>query len=268
MSKSLKNFITIQDALKKNSCRELRIFFLLHSWNSTLDYSTSAMEEASSYSKTLRDFLLNVQVVLNDGSPDDSSRDEDLNGQFEELKSAVEAALCDNVDTKTALMKIKAFIGFCNKHLDAKKEKADRALLKEITAYIERLFEIFGVESSNDANQSVDVMPYLRALADFREAVRQEARTLKASKILELCDKLRDDVLPNLGVSLEDRENAKPAIKLVPRDELLREREAKRQAEEAKRLEKERKKAELAAKEAEKEAKRRVPPTEMFKGNS
>ena len=68
-----------------------------------------------------------------------------------------------------------------------------------------------------------------------------------------------------LGIRLEDRDNQPAALKFVPREELLKEREDKRLAEEAKLKEKERKKAELAAKEAEKEAKRRIPPTEMFK---
>jgi len=50
------------------------------------------------------------------------------------------------------------------------------------------------------------VMPYLQILAEFRENVRNEARTLKAVSILKECDKLRDDVLPNVGVRLEDKE--------------------------------------------------------------
>ena len=48
-------------------------------------------------------------------------------------------------------------------------------------------------------------MPYLSTLASFRDAVRLEARALKASNILAECDKLRDDVLPELGVRLEDK---------------------------------------------------------------
>lgn len=58
MSKSLKNFITIQDALKKNSARQLRIAFLLHSWKDTLDYSPKTMEMSVQYEK-----LLNVCSV-------------------------------------------------------------------------------------------------------------------------------------------------------------------------------------------------------------
>ena len=58
MSKSLKNFVTIQDALKKYSARQLRLAFLLHSWKDTLDYSDNTMEVAASYEK-----MLNVCVL-------------------------------------------------------------------------------------------------------------------------------------------------------------------------------------------------------------
>lgn len=47
-----------------------------------------------------------------------------------------------------------------------------------------------------------------------------------ATGILKLCDELRDDVLPNLGVRLEDGISP-PTIKLVDRDTLMKEREEK-----------------------------------------
>ena len=53
MSKSLKNFITIGESLKRYSARQLRLTFLLHSWKDTLDYSESTMDLAKSYEKTL-----------------------------------------------------------------------------------------------------------------------------------------------------------------------------------------------------------------------
>lgn len=109
------------------------------------------------------------------------------------------------------------------------------------------------------------VMPYLSTLAEFRTAVRDQARTLKATDILKLCDALRDDLLPALGVRLEDRDDGTPsALKLVPAEQLAKEREAKR-AEEARRAEeKERKRAELAAAQAAKDAQRKINPVEMF----
>lgn len=49
-------------------------------------------------------------------------------------------------------------------------------------------------------------MPYLNIIAEFRETVRNLARDLKAVNILQECDQLRDVVLPDVGVRLEDRE--------------------------------------------------------------
>ena len=59
MSKSLKNFITIKEALKRNTWRQLRFAFLLHSWKETLDYSDNTMNDAIQYEK-----FVNVRLLL------------------------------------------------------------------------------------------------------------------------------------------------------------------------------------------------------------
>nr|CAD7588779.1 unnamed protein product [Timema genevievae] len=59
MSKSLKNFVTIRDALNRHSARQLRLAFLLHSWKDTLDYSINTMDMAIQYEK-----LLNVSTFF------------------------------------------------------------------------------------------------------------------------------------------------------------------------------------------------------------
>ena len=48
--------------------------------------------------------------------------------------------------------------------------------------------------------------PYLQILSSFRDSVRIKARELKAFDVLQECDRLRDDILPNVGVRLEDKE--------------------------------------------------------------
>lgn len=60
MSKSLKNFITIQDALQKQDACELRLMFLLHSWKDTLDYSDNTMDMAVQYKKFMN---VSLQIV-------------------------------------------------------------------------------------------------------------------------------------------------------------------------------------------------------------
>lgn len=107
-------------------------------------------------------------------------------------------------------------------------------------------------------------MPYLTALAEFRNSVREVARAQKCTDILNICDALRDDILPNLGVRLEDREGAAGSIKLVDRETLLKERDAKKQAEAQKQALKEKKRQEAAAAAAVLEAQRKINPKEMF----
>lgn len=66
MSKSLKNFVTIKEALSRHTARQLRLVFLLHSWKDTLDYSDSTMQVALSYEKFLNvsEFITSILVVL------------------------------------------------------------------------------------------------------------------------------------------------------------------------------------------------------------
>ncbi|OWK17240.1 CARS, partial [Cervus elaphus hippelaphus] len=158
MSKSLKNFITIKDALKKHSARQLRLAFLMHSWKDTLDYSANTMESAL---------------------------------HFYKKKAAVHQALCDNIDTRTVLEEMRALVGQCNLYMAARKaarRRPHRVLLESIAHYLTHMLKIFGAieeESSlgfpiggagTSLNLESTVMPYLQVLSEFREGVRRIAR--------------------------------------------------------------------------------------------
>ncbi|KAH8404070.1 hypothetical protein KR215_009001 [Drosophila sulfurigaster] len=291
MSKSLKNFITIQEALKKHSSTQLRLAFLLHSWKDTLDYSENTMEMATQYEKFLNEFFLNVKdltrVVLTGKAMEQFTEwtqlEATLQSKFGEAQTQVHAALCDNIDTRSALDVVRELVSNTNIYIRDNKAKLNHLLLRKIATYITDLLHTFGAISgprggigfplgggSADSNNagSIDqetlVLPYVQSVAEFRNLVREQAKVLKAFDILKLCDELRDDVLPNLGVRLEDKDDGKFAVKLVDRETLLREREAKQAAEAERAAEKARKKQALEAAAAAKEAQRRVNPKEMF----
>lgn len=80
-----------------------------------------------------------------------------------------------------------------------------------------------------------------------------------------MCDKLRDEILPDSGVRLEDFDSKPTAIKFVGREAILRERKAKAKAEAEKLAEKERKKKELEEARAKKEELKKVHPKDLFK---
>uniref|UniRef100_F6UF61 Cysteine--tRNA ligase, cytoplasmic n=1 Tax=Monodelphis domestica TaxID=13616 RepID=F6UF61_MONDO len=285
MSKSLKNFITIKDALKKHSARQLRLAFLMHSWKDTLDYSSNTMESAIQYERFMNEFFLNVKDILR--APGDATgrfekweeQELELNRSFDDKKAAVHEALCDNVDTRTALEEMRALVGQCNLYMAARKaarKLPSRVLLETVAAYLTQMLRIFGAIEGDAAlgfpvgggasgtSLEATVMPFLQVLSDFREGVRKIAREKKVLEVLQLSDALRDDVLPELGVRLEDHEGLPTVLKLVDRDTLVKEREEKKQAEEEKR----RKKEEAARKKQEQEAakleKMKIPPSKMF----
>ncbi|KYN07250.1 PREDICTED: cysteine--tRNA ligase, cytoplasmic [Cyphomyrmex costatus] len=285
MSKSLKNFVTIQDALKKYSSRQLRLAFLLHSWKDTLDYSDNTMNMAVQYEKFLNEFFLNIKCKIRslgtnttiDSFIKWSDFEVKLNEKFYLAKHSIHKALCDNIDTRTVLNLIRELVTNCNVYMSQSKNP-NLFLLRDIAVYITKMFTIFGAISSsydsigfpiNDETVSTNVeetvMPYVKILVNFREKVRNCAKTLKAKDILQECDQLRDDILPNFGVRLEDSNEGECKVKLVNREELLKEKEIKIKLELQKILEKEKIKAEVAAAAAVKEGQKRIPPNDMFR---
>ncbi|KAH8277702.1 hypothetical protein KR018_003747 [Drosophila ironensis] len=293
MSKSLKNFVTIQEALQKHSATQLRLAFLLHSWKDTLDYSDNTMEMATQYEKFLNEFFLNVKDLTRHVISEEPRRQFDawteveagLQKKFNAAHDQVHAALCDNIDTRSALDAIRELVSASNVYIRDNKTRLNSLLLRNVATYITDLLHVFGAISgprggigfpmgggsgaqSAGADLETTVLPYVQSMAKFRNLVREQAKALKALDILKLCDDLRDNVLPNLGVRLEDKDGGQYAVKLVDRDSLLREREAKLAAEAEKAAEKERKKQAAAEAAAAKEAQRRVNPKEMFLGET
>ncbi|KAL9955644.1 hypothetical protein ACROYT_G036997 [Oculina patagonica] len=286
MSKSLKNFITIKEALERNSARQIRLAFLLHAWNATLDYSENVLREAEQTDKLFNDFFLNVKDILR--RPEDTTPsahnyhelEKDLQEKFMAKKAAVHDALCDSIDTPTALRQMQELVKQANIYISSKKEKKESPnhdLLEGVAKYLTQMLKIFGAIDEEQAigfpvasktaaaNHEEVAMPYVQLLADFREEVRNVAREEKVTKILQACDRLRDDSLPELGVKLEDLEGDHAVIKFVDKETLLKEKQQQLEEQEKKRKQKEEAKKKLEAERAAKEAKARIPPWELFK---
>lgn len=230
MSKSLKNFVTIQQALEKYTSRQIRFLFLLHSWSSTLDYSDHGMEKALTYEKLLSEFFLNVKTHIrsmkqlnhSDAYTKFDEQDIALNERFLAIKNQIHSALCDSIDTPSVMENIRQLVTTTNIYMNRINATINRLLLRNIAAYITRLINIFGLNSSTTtadeigftrsteqqaSNVNVEdiAMPYVEQFALFRDAVRTQAIAVKNKEILTLCDQVRNEILPELGVRLEDQ---------------------------------------------------------------
>ncbi|CAK1578254.1 unnamed protein product [Parnassius mnemosyne] len=276
MSKSLKNFVTISDALKRHTARQLRIAFLLHGWKETLDYSDNTMEMAIQTEKLFNEFFLTVKDALRSGYEEGCGglwgpEEQHLSAKLSAVKDQVHAALCDNIDTRGAIDSLRELVAAAHIYLRQTSPR-NSPLLAASARYVTDILHIFGavegprggigfpVGDTEGSCLEEAVLPYLEALGGFRARVRDAARAVGAAEVLALCDELRDRVLPELGVRLEDRAD-RTVVKLVSKEELMKEREEKKRAE----AEKQKKKQELLEAQRAKEEQKKIPPTEMFK---
>lgn len=173
MSKSLKNFITIkvryfffwfriyffssqkknknkkkQDALKDYTPRQIRMLFLLHSWSSILDFKKDSMTEAIAIETTIKNFFANVQAIARENSYDIAVGEQNMSADekklFAEINEAqvkVHEAMCDSIDTPTALSALLELIKSTNTYINSHK-KHNTAILLKSANFIQRILTV------------------------------------------------------------------------------------------------------------------------------
>ncbi len=287
MSKSLKNFKTIRDALQVYTPRQFRVCYLLHKYNAPMDYSEGTLAEAVNVDKMFSEFFLNVKAKLRDmGSIGEKNQhvgptEQQLLQKLEAAKSNIHRCLCDDFDTPGVVQVLIELIHDCNKIMTDKGLSIVilRMVAKTITNYLRPFGLIpnsteigFPLDSSSTGNKEETVAPILDAFIDFRQAVRNAAfAALKSndptldvksmsSLLLEEADKVRDNSLPSLGVRVEDESAVKSIWKLEDPEVLKKEQALKEAAENLKKQQRE----EALRRVKEKEERSKIPPSEMF----
>jgi len=271
MSKSLKNFITIQQALEHNTARQIRLCFLLHKYNSPMDYGDNTMSHAMITEKLFKEFFLNVKAVLREGNLEQVQKWNEetkvLQIALQDAQSKVDAAMRDDFDTPTVISTLVELVKATNVYIELP-EKV-HLVVRNVATYVTRIFKIFGLLSTDEigfdaggatGNREDTLAPVLNALMEFRSAVRDKARSSDMMGVLSECDRFRDDELPKLGIRLEDK-TGKSVWKLADPEELLREKE-QRDLELAR---KEEEKVKAAAEKACKDAMNAMAPEEFMK---
>lgn len=238
MSKSLKNFISIKEALKRYTARQLRFLFLQHGWNSTLIYKESSMQAAMAVDSTFTNFFANIQAAIEEagkavrveGTNDHGEEEKKLLNSFDLIRSSVHAALCDSFDTPKALNSLLELISQVNVYM--KSVKVSSEILIHIRSYVHKLYCVFGLEISSDStgksssgSNSIDVMSVMKEVSNFRDSIREFALSSDSeskSKLLGICDTLRKSLQP-FGVVFEDRANGSSLVKLLDPEQVARE---------------------------------------------
>ena len=269
MSKSLKNFITIQQALEINSGRQIRMLFLLHKYNSLMDYGDNTMSRALEAEKRFVEFFHNVKACLRKYDMKSVQKWDaatvDLQKSLHAAMDAVRDRLKDDFDTPGAMGVLADLVKTTNLYMEG--EYVVGLVVRNVAAYITKMFGVFGfamgelgfADGTSGSSREQMLAPVLDALMEFRYEVRDKARANDAGAILGLCDGFRDATLPPLGIRLEDKPDHS-VWKLADPQELVLEMQQK-EAEAARRAEE---KAARLAEEAKKEEMNKLPPIEYL----
>lgn len=208
MSKSLGNFFTIQEVLKKYDAEVIRYFLLYTHYRSPIDFAEKSLEEAKvSYSRlknAYQGLLSAIKSASKTGTLSD--KDGELIEQINRTHEKFLTAMDDDFNTREAIAALFEFSHFINKVLASATSSGDEAgqgyskaaLNQVLDRFLELskilgLFELGGKDSQTDGEISDKL---IELLVDLRQKLR-------ADKNFQLSDEIRDN-LKAMGIVLED----------------------------------------------------------------
>lgn len=233
MSKSLKNFVTIREALQKYTARQLRFLFVNQLWDKPMNFSESVMSEAIAKEKQFQNFFKIVKNVLRRTETDGETYVKGFeNAQIWGLgetelahllaitTTQVRERIEDNFDTPGALQALLNLASGVHSYLDKTATGSSLPLLvKEAAEYITQILVIFGLSTANVNNEigfgsdltnssggiESTVAPYINAACSLRDEVRAAAKDdLSKARLISITDNFRDYTMVDLGVRVED----------------------------------------------------------------
>ena len=137
-----------------------------------------------------------------------------------EKQQTVREAICDNFNTKEALNELFQLVKVMNDYLDSNPNDIKLPIVRQVTRFVFHILKCFGVyetsdypeltggeaEASGAGGKSFEeiIGPFVDELVKYRTEVISKAKG-DPSELFALSDKLRDEILPSLGIKVEDR---------------------------------------------------------------
>ncbi|CRG87280.1 cysteinyl-tRNA synthetase [Talaromyces islandicus] len=191
MSKSLKNFTTIREALTRKdwTSRSLRIVFLLGSWSGGVEITEELVSAGNSWEDKVNNFFLKMKD-LHLLKASTTGTDQSLKAALEATKTAVDEYLCDSFNTQAVMGAISDLISTFN---SADKSTVNVEHVEEVARWVTSMVNIFGLNGSASPEASeigwsgIDVpeeaKPYLYPLSTLRDSLREKARSKEGISI-------------------------------------------------------------------------------------
>ena len=194
MSKSLGNFFTIRDIVKKYPYNVIRFFILLGHYRSPINFSDELLAAAQTSLGRISNCVSQVAFALENGADSHSSDSETSKKLMDAVKAAEESFIGhmdDDLNSADAITDIFNLVTETNKAIAADDASADS--LKAAQAKIVELTGVLGVK----LDEAKEEIP-----AEVMELAQKRAEAKKA-KDFALADSIRDQITA-LGYSIKD----------------------------------------------------------------
>jgi cysteinyl-tRNA synthetase len=172
MAKSLGNFVTVKDFIKKYKYADiLKLFFLSAHYSQPMDYTDSRLQEA-------REALERIKILI-DKPVSSSKGPRVLNKDIEECRNKFIAAMDDDFNTPEGLAAIFDLIKITNKNI------SEPVFVNAARAVIRELLDIFGISLGTEMllSEEIGLKEYINARIKERERARKENKYDAADKI-------------------------------------------------------------------------------------
>ncbi|KAM6098187.1 putative cysteine--tRNA ligase, mitochondrial isoform 4-T4 [Theristicus caerulescens] len=212
MSKSLKNYITIKDFLKKFSSDQFRMFCLRSRYSSAVEFSDESMDDAKHLLQAISSFIRDGNAYIKGQLVCDPVREDILWERLANTKVTVKAAFADDFDTSRAVAAIMDLIHHGNRQLKAVTKVAlgggDSAVLSNVIDELVRFrskVRHYALALPEEAAEAVPVEGAAGAKGPKQEQKERRQQLMQERKpLLEACDSLRGD-LAAFGIHIKDR---------------------------------------------------------------
>jgi cysteinyl-tRNA synthetase len=194
MSKSLGNFFTTREILKKYPAEVIRLFFAQTHYAGPLNFSEDLIEASQKGLEKIENLIFSI----NDGLKSENKSNNLPKLDFNLFKDAFEESMNDDFNTPKAIAVIFDFVKEVNRIISE-----NQYLSKEFYLKVKEFLEstagnVLGIVDFNKSQQSSSNLE--NELIELLINIRNDA---KKDKNFKLADAIRDD-LKNMGVILQD----------------------------------------------------------------
>lgn len=222
MSKSLKNFIKIEEILNEGfNANTIRLQFIKHKWDTDMDYNREGLRSSFDEDKKIREFFFNLNSKLRVANTKTimkfNEEDHKISNLLKETKEKVHSALLDNLNTEKVMILLKELMNSYN--IYETKSKGDLYKVQigySVGNYVKLMLNSFGLiyeweflDNLNLKGQERNYNNFMNDLIEFRTNIRALCQTKKFDEISEAVKnkfnnskyngKISEDLLKNLN---------------------------------------------------------------------